>query len=55
VVIERKFFGATKTLVASAYAAHLTRRAKDFGCHKGRYESGQSEKRRGCWSLAPKR
>ena len=39
-VIERKFFGGTcvntgctptKTLVASAYAAHLTRRAKDFG------------------------
>src|SRR6516162_11459162 len=39
-VIERKFFGGTcvntgctptKTLVASAYAAHLTRRASDFG------------------------
>jgi pyruvate/2-oxoglutarate dehydrogenase complex dihydrolipoamide dehydrogenase (E3) component len=39
-LIERKFFGGTcvntgciptKTLVASAYAAHLARRAKDFG------------------------
>ena len=39
-VIERKFFGGTcvntgctptKTLVASAYAAHLVRRASDFG------------------------
>jgi pyruvate/2-oxoglutarate dehydrogenase complex dihydrolipoamide dehydrogenase (E3) component len=39
-VIERKFFGGTcvntgctptKTLVASAYAAHLVRRAADFG------------------------
>jgi pyruvate/2-oxoglutarate dehydrogenase complex dihydrolipoamide dehydrogenase (E3) component len=39
-VIERKFFGGTcvntgctptKTLVASAYAAHLARRAADFG------------------------
>lgn len=39
-VIERKFFGGTcvntgctptKTLVASAYAAHLARRARDFG------------------------
>jgi pyruvate/2-oxoglutarate dehydrogenase complex dihydrolipoamide dehydrogenase (E3) component len=39
-VIERKFFGGTcvntgctptKTLVASAYAAHLARRASDFG------------------------
>ena len=39
-VIERKCFGGTcvntgctptKTLVASAYAAHLTRRASDFG------------------------
>jgi pyruvate/2-oxoglutarate dehydrogenase complex dihydrolipoamide dehydrogenase (E3) component len=39
-VIERKFFGGTcvntgctptKTLVASAYAAHLARRAGDFG------------------------
>jgi pyruvate/2-oxoglutarate dehydrogenase complex dihydrolipoamide dehydrogenase (E3) component len=39
-VVERKFFGGTcvntgctptKTLVASAYAAHLTRRASDFG------------------------
>jgi pyruvate/2-oxoglutarate dehydrogenase complex dihydrolipoamide dehydrogenase (E3) component len=39
-VIERKFFGGTcvntgctptKTLVASAYAAHLARRARDYG------------------------
>src|SRR4249920_1382815 len=39
-VIERKFFGGTcvntgctptKTLVASAYVAHMTRRAADFG------------------------
>ena len=39
-VIERKFFGGTcvntgctptKTLVASAYAAHMARRASDFG------------------------
>jgi pyruvate/2-oxoglutarate dehydrogenase complex dihydrolipoamide dehydrogenase (E3) component len=39
-IIERKFFGGTcvnsgciptKTLVASAYAAHLVRRASDFG------------------------
>jgi pyruvate/2-oxoglutarate dehydrogenase complex dihydrolipoamide dehydrogenase (E3) component len=39
-IIERKFFGGTcvntgciptKTLVASAYAAHLARRAADFG------------------------
>src|ERR1044072_2582533 len=38
--VERKFFGGTcvntgctptKTLVASAYAAHLARRAADFG------------------------
>jgi pyruvate/2-oxoglutarate dehydrogenase complex dihydrolipoamide dehydrogenase (E3) component len=39
-IVERKFFGGTcvntgctptKTLVASAYAAHLARRAKDYG------------------------
>src|SRR5215471_13531853 len=39
-IIERKFFGGTcvntgctptKTLVASAYAAHMARRAADFG------------------------
>jgi pyruvate/2-oxoglutarate dehydrogenase complex dihydrolipoamide dehydrogenase (E3) component len=39
-VVERKFFGGTcvntgctptKTLVASAYAAHMARRAVDFG------------------------
>src|SRR5216683_4493530 len=39
-IIERKFFGGTcvntgciptKTLVASAYAAHIARRAADFG------------------------
>src|SRR5881396_2765935 len=39
-IIERKFFGGTcvntgctptKTLVASAYAAHLARRARDYG------------------------
>ena len=59
-VIERKFFGGTcvstgctptKTLVASAYAAHLTRRASDFGVKIDgavRVESGQSEKRCGC-------
>jgi len=43
-VIERKFFGGTcvntgctptKTLVASAYAAHLTHRASDFGVRIG--------------------
>ena len=39
-IVERKWFGGTcvntgctptKTLVASAYAAHLARRAADFG------------------------
>ena len=39
-IIERKFFGGTcintgctptKTLIASGYAAHLTRRAAEFG------------------------
>jgi len=39
-IVERKFFGGTcvntgctptKTLVASAYAAHLARRAKEYG------------------------
>ncbi|MGE5277467.1 MAG: FAD-dependent oxidoreductase, partial [Acidobacteriota bacterium] len=43
-VIERKLFGGTcvntgciptKTLVASAYAAHLARRARDFGFETG--------------------
>jgi pyruvate/2-oxoglutarate dehydrogenase complex dihydrolipoamide dehydrogenase (E3) component len=43
-LIEREFFGGTcvntgciptKTLVASAYAAHLARRAKDFGVRIG--------------------
>src|SRR6516162_5423070 len=43
-IIERKFFGGTcvntgctptKTLVASAYAAHLARRAGDFGLSAG--------------------
>src|SRR5947208_7707063 len=43
-VIERKLFGGTcvntgciptKTLVASAYAAYLTRRAADFGVEAG--------------------
>ena len=43
-VIERKLFGGTcvntgciptKTMVASAYAAHLGRRAADFGVHVG--------------------
>jgi pyruvate/2-oxoglutarate dehydrogenase complex dihydrolipoamide dehydrogenase (E3) component len=43
-VIERKLFGGTcvntgciptKTLVASAYAAHLARRAKDYGVSTG--------------------
>jgi pyruvate/2-oxoglutarate dehydrogenase complex dihydrolipoamide dehydrogenase (E3) component len=43
-VIERKLFGGTcvntgciptKTMVASAYAAHLARRAADFGVHIG--------------------
>jgi pyruvate/2-oxoglutarate dehydrogenase complex dihydrolipoamide dehydrogenase (E3) component len=40
-LIERKLFGGTcvntgciptKTLVASAYAAHLARRAMEYGC-----------------------
>ena len=43
-LIERKFFGGTcvntgciptKTLVASAYAAHLARRARDYGVSTG--------------------
>ncbi len=43
-LIERKFFGGTcvntgcipsKTLIASAYAAHLARRAKDYGVSTG--------------------
>ena len=43
-IVERKFFGGTcvnvgctptKTLVASAYAAHLARRAADFGVSAG--------------------
>src|ERR1700756_2468440 len=43
-IIERKLFGGTcvntgcmptKTLVASAYAAHLARRAADFGVNAG--------------------
>lgn len=43
-VVERKFFGGTcvntgciptKTMVASAYAAHLARRAADFGVNAG--------------------
>jgi pyruvate/2-oxoglutarate dehydrogenase complex dihydrolipoamide dehydrogenase (E3) component len=43
-IIERKFFGGTcvntgciptKTMVASAYAAHLARRASDFGVMTG--------------------
>jgi pyruvate/2-oxoglutarate dehydrogenase complex dihydrolipoamide dehydrogenase (E3) component len=43
-IIERKLFGGTcvntgciptKTLVASAYAAHMTRRAADFGVEAG--------------------
>ena len=43
-LIERKLFGGTcvntgctptKTLVASAYAAHLARRAADFGVNAG--------------------
>src|SRR6202030_2193228 len=43
-IIERKFFGGTcvntgciptKTMVASAYAAHLARRAADFGVMTG--------------------
>jgi pyruvate/2-oxoglutarate dehydrogenase complex dihydrolipoamide dehydrogenase (E3) component len=43
-IIERKLFGGTcvntgciptKTMVASAYAAHMTRRAADFGVDTG--------------------
>src|SRR5690349_8298452 len=43
-VVERKLFGGTcvntgcmptKTLVASAYAAHLARRARDYGVSTG--------------------
>lgn len=43
-IVERKLFGGTcvntgctptKTMVASAYAAHLARRGKDFGFHAG--------------------
>src|SRR5437762_11670622 len=48
-VIERKFFGGTcvntgctptKTMVASAYVAHLARRAQDYGVEiEGRAEA----------------
>src|SRR6516164_3899879 len=43
-IVERKLFGGTcvntgciptKTLIASAYAAHLTRRAEDYGVSTG--------------------
>ena len=48
-VVERKLFGGTcvntgcmptKTLVASAYAAHLARRAADYGVTLGGGASG---------------
>ena len=58
-IIERKLFGGTcvntgciptKTMVASAYAAHMARRAADFGIDAGgvssRYETGEGEEGR---------
>ena len=61
-IIERKLFGGTcvntgctptKTLVASAYAAHVARRAADYGVtierrDQCRHEGGQGAKRRRC-------
>ena len=55
-VIERKFFGGTcvntgctptKALVASAYAAHLARRAGDYGVTIGGPVGGRHEGRQG--------
>ena len=59
-LIERKLFGGTcvntgciptKTLVASAYAAHLARRAADFGVDRrrpGQRRHGGGEGAQGC-------
>ena len=60
-LIERKLFGGTcvntgcmptKTLVASAYAAHLARRGADYGVMidapiRDRYRAGQGARRHG--------
>ncbi len=59
-MIERKFFGGTcvntgckptKTMVASAYAMHLARRAADYGFStggdQGRHEGGQGAQGQG--------
>ena len=67
-VIERKLFGGTcvntgciptKTLVASAYAAHLARRGGDFGViarrpGRRRHEEGQGAQGRGVGRVAPR-
>ena len=60
-LVERKLFGGTcvntgcmptKTLVASAYAAHLARRGADYGiaidgAGRDRHDSGQGARRHG--------
>ena len=64
-IIERKLFGGTcvntgctptKALVASAYAAHVARRAADYGVNIGgrvtRYEGGQGAQGRCCAPIA---
>ena len=64
-IVERKLFGGTcvntgctptKTLVASAYAAHVARRAADYGVRDGggsqsRHEGGQSAQGRRCGAV----
>ena len=68
-IIERKLFGGTcvntgctptKTLVASAYAAHVARRAADYGVTierpgQGRHEGGQGAQGRRCGAVAQRR
>ena len=50
-IVERKLFGGTcvntgciptKTMVASAYAAHMARRAAEFGVDAGRVQRGHA-------------
>src|SRR5271167_807250 len=64
-IIERKLFGGTcvntgctptKTLIASAYAAHVSRRAADYGIRiegpgQCRHEGGEDPKGRCCQRL----
>ena len=68
-MIERKLFGGTcvntgciptKTLVASAYAAHMARRGADYGVvhrrpGRRRHEEGQGAQGRGVGQFAPRR